>query len=604
MAYTIGVNFFNSFWLKKIQGPTTDLPAAPIFGILPEQVRTGDWPGLPWNPFGYPEFPFGGAPLPVQATLIGANGLQNFYIEETRIRGGFNNSQVALGVRAYVVNTNVDSLSREHSLIHSGLLNTRTGFNETNVFSIAEAIVTELDPLDGSIQHIYAEDTNLTIFQENKINKILINKNSIYSGDQGSAETTNINVFGQAVPYLGEYGISRNPESFAVFGYRKYFADRNRAAILRLSRDGITEISGYGMKDFFRDELGKISDNYERVAFASGNIDQTLQSQGDSLFVNFDNSVAEKAEIGAQVEVVDFNGVVLNTQRTIIELTSDKIVKLSGVFDFGTTGGGTPTSLYQSANFVTFRKPKVLGAYDAYTSSYTMSLQTSTRTASTADDTFETLSFDETILGWTSRFTYKPDEMGSLKNNFFTFIDHDLYQHYFQDASNSNRCKFYGATVPADCFVQFILNPNPTIVKNFNTIAYEGSNGWEVESYVSDLEGFDFNSTQVPTFNQYQDQTSGVKSYIEGQYDSAGNVGLAATVQPIQRAGFSRKENHYVANLINNSSTRPGQVIGGIKMSGVKGYLMVVKMKVDTSTQVGGAKELFSASSGYVVSSM
>jgi len=27
-------------------------------------------------------------------------------------------------------------------------------------------------------------------------------------------------------------------------------------------------------------------------------------------------------------------------------------------------------------------------------------------------------------------------------------------------------------------------------------------------------------------------------------------------------------------------------------------------MKVDTSTQVGGAKELFSASSGYVVSSM
>ena len=131
MAYTIGVNFFNSFWLKKIQGP--DFPSIPIYGVLPEQLRAGDWPGLPWNPFGYPEFPFGGAPLPVQATPIGANGLQNFYVEETRIRGGFNNSQVALGVRAYVVNTNVDSLSREHSLIHSGLLNTRTGFNETNV---------------------------------------------------------------------------------------------------------------------------------------------------------------------------------------------------------------------------------------------------------------------------------------------------------------------------------------------------------------------------------------------------------------------------------------------------------------------------------------
>lgn len=602
MAYTIGVNYFNSFWLKKIQGPTTDYPAINFFGtslVLPEILRLGDWPGLPWDPFDYPKFPFGGAPIPITIAC------QNFYIEETRIRGGFNNSQLALGVRAYVVNTNVDSLSREHSLIHSGLLNTRTGFNETNVFSIAEAIVTELDPLDGSIQHIYAEDTNLSIFQENKVNKILINKNSIYSGDQGSAETTNINVFGQAVPYLGEYGISRNPESFAVFGYRKYFADRNRAAILRLSRDGITEISGYGMKDFFRDELGKISDNYERVVAGPRDINLNQQGLGDQFLIDFNGPVSDKAEIGAQIELIDASGNVINIQRTVIELITDNQVRIDAVFDFGSTGGTEPESLYKSANFVTFRKPKILGAYDAYASSYTMSLQTSTRTAK-PDFGFETLSFDETILGWTSRFSYKPDEMGSLKNNFFTFIDHDLYQHYFQDPSNSSRCKFYGATVPADCFVEFILNPNPTIVKNFNTIAYEGSNGWEVESYVSDFEGFDFNSTQVPTFNQYRDKTKGVKSYIEGQYDSAvpSNEGLAAIIQPIQRVGFSRKENHYVANLINNSETRPGQVIGGIKMSGVKGYLMVVKMKVDTSTQVGGPKELFSASSGYVVSSM
>ena len=48
---------------------------------------------------------------------------------------------------------------------------------------------------------------------------------------------------------------------FAVYGYQKYFTDRNRNAVLRLSSmtggggDGITEISNYGMVDFFRDKL-------------------------------------------------------------------------------------------------------------------------------------------------------------------------------------------------------------------------------------------------------------------------------------------------------------------------------------------------------------
>ena len=35
---------------------------------------------------------------------------------------------------------------------------------------------------------------------------------------------------------------------------------------------------------------------------------------------------------------------------------------------------------------------------------------------------FSTLSFDEQVLGWTSRFSYKPDLMGSLRNNFYSKI--------------------------------------------------------------------------------------------------------------------------------------------------------------------------------------
>jgi hypothetical protein len=147
-----------------------------------------------------------------------------------------------------------------NALIYSGIFNSRTGINNTNVFNVAEDITKAVDPANGSIQKLYAEDTNLIIFQENKVNKALIDKDAIYSAEgQGSAVSTANLIIGQIVPYAGNFGISTNPESFAVYGYRKYFIDKNRNAILRLSQDGITEISNYGMYDYFRDELSSLS---------------------------------------------------------------------------------------------------------------------------------------------------------------------------------------------------------------------------------------------------------------------------------------------------------------------------------------------------------
>ena len=590
MSYQVGIKYFNAFWLKK---------------VLKASATSPSWPGLPWygisNTAGYPAYPFGTSSS--SAGTYENNNYQNYYIEESRIKGGFNNAQLSLGVRAYVVNENRDSTDRKHSLIYSGLLNTRTGFNDTNVFSIADPLVRDLNPLNGSIQKLYAEDTNLTVFQENKVSKVLINKNAIYSGDQGSLETgAEINVLGQNVPYLGEYGISRNPESFAVYGYRKYFADKDRAAILRLSRDGITEISGYGMRDYFRDNLALIPDTYDRqVVTATINTSETPAGTGTDIV--FTTSVNDKVEIGAIVEVVTSGGATTNTGSLVVSIESATKIKISPAFDLG-----TPIS-YQDINFVTYRRGRAIGAWDAHQSAYTISLQNKPRTIATpvtplnsTDGNFDTLGYDEQIKGWTSFYSYKPDFMGSLKNNFFSFIDSNIYQHYDESVSDG-RGKFYGATTPAESFVEFIFNPNPSIVKNFNTIAYEGNNGWEVDSYVSDFEGFD-QVKNTGTFNQYQDTTNSIKSYVEGQYDSAGNVYPATLTEPIFRAGFDRKENHYVANLVNSSVARPGEIIFGNSVSGVKGYLITVKMSIDSSTDVGGAKQLFSASSNFVVSSI
>ena len=182
----------------------------------------------------------------------------NWAIEESRIRGGYNNTSTDYGVKAYLVEEEPNAALRGNSLIYSGIFNSRTGINQTNVFNVGEEITKSADPANGTIQKLYAEDTNLIIFQENKVSRALIDKDAIYNAEGGGNVTSVNTTIGTIQPYAGNYGISNNPESFAVYGYRKYFTDKDRNAVLRLSMDGITEISNYGMYDYFRDQLSSL----------------------------------------------------------------------------------------------------------------------------------------------------------------------------------------------------------------------------------------------------------------------------------------------------------------------------------------------------------
>ena len=171
------------------------------------------------------------------------NVSEDWLLEESRIRGGYNNVSVDYGVKAYTVEDEPKQSHKFSSLIHSGIFNSRTGVNQTNQFSVGEDITRTIDPANGSIQKLYAEDTNLIIFQENKVSKSLIDKDAIYSAEGNASVTSRNLVIGQNVAYAGEYGISTDPESFAVNGYRKYFTDRDQNVVCRLSMDGITVIS-------------------------------------------------------------------------------------------------------------------------------------------------------------------------------------------------------------------------------------------------------------------------------------------------------------------------------------------------------------------------
>tara|TARA_B110000902_G_scaffold100896_1_gene119279 strand:- start:9 stop:1439 length:1431 start_codon:yes stop_codon:yes gene_type:complete len=475
MAAIIEVKYFNSFMLRK----TVNSSGAPV------------WKG---------------------ASDATSNSTKNWIVEESRIRGGYNNTSVDFGVKAYLAAEGNTGSILSNSLIYSGILNSRTGVNNTNQFPVGEEITRSLDPSNGSIQKLHAENTNLTILQENKVSKALIDKDAIYSAEGKSITTSGAQVIGQIVPYAGEYGISKDPGSFAVYGYRKYFTDKNRNAVLRLSSDGITEISAYGMKDFFRDKFDEI----------------------------------------------DLNS-----------------------FNLG----------------------KIIGGFDVHTKTYVVSLQNNNNVD------YDTLAFDESVKGWVSRYSYKPDQIFSLKNNYFTTFSggaenfNGLYKHYF----GSEYGKFYGVNV--DSSVTTVFNPKVSLSKNFLTIGYEGSNGWEMNDFRSDFTGVDNGIN-------FADVTFPVKSYGEGEF-----VINPATGQPVRpadyqatfgtpyppynkmRAGFNRKENKYVSNLKNNSMPRPGEIVYAQSLSGVKGMFATVVFSIDSTTNITGKKELFAVSSTYVESS-
>jgi hypothetical protein len=84
---------------------------------------------------------------------------------------------------------------------------------------------------------------------------VLAEKDELFNTDGTSLTVNTKKVLGRARPFSGDYGISKNPESFASDEFRVYFTDRARGAVLRLSRDGITNISDYGMKNWFYDNL-------------------------------------------------------------------------------------------------------------------------------------------------------------------------------------------------------------------------------------------------------------------------------------------------------------------------------------------------------------
>lgn len=178
-------------------------------------------------------------------------------VESISHRDSFIGSKLDLNTRPNASDVNgYRQIRRFADLTYSEPYSENTNVNGLNEFNLARAnFKDDIDKKFGFIQKLYTRDTDLVVFQEDKVHKVLFGKDLLTNGDGSGNVTSTEQVLGQHIAYTGEYGISRNPESFDYDANNLYFVDTKRGSVMRLGNNGLTEVSNYGMRRYFKDEL-------------------------------------------------------------------------------------------------------------------------------------------------------------------------------------------------------------------------------------------------------------------------------------------------------------------------------------------------------------
>lgn len=144
-------------------------------------------------------------------------------------------------------------LTRYADITYSGVYNANTNVNKLNEYNLFLAnYKDDIEKRFGAVWKIVAKDTDLEIYQEDRVSRVYYGKDLLYNTDGTTNLTAVPQVLGQQDPYVGEYGISQFPDSFDSYAIDSYWADPKRGVILKKSNNGIFEISSQGMKSYFK----------------------------------------------------------------------------------------------------------------------------------------------------------------------------------------------------------------------------------------------------------------------------------------------------------------------------------------------------------------
>lgn len=179
-------------------------------------------------------------------------------VESYKIRDSLVGKELVLGNRATTTDAEEYSEERRASdLTYSGVYNIESNINKLNEFNGGLLNFKSLEQSFGPVMKLFGRSTDVLTLQEDKISYVLAGKNLLSDASGGSALTSVPEVLGTQIARTEDYGISRNPESFASWGANKYFTDAKRGSVIQLKgssaqSDQLTVISEQGMRSWFR----------------------------------------------------------------------------------------------------------------------------------------------------------------------------------------------------------------------------------------------------------------------------------------------------------------------------------------------------------------
>ena len=212
-----------------------------------------------------------------------ANGVESYKINDSITGDPF-----YLGQRVTAVSQEDYMSSHRYATItYSGIYNAETNINKLNEFNLSLANFKDLEKSFGPINKLYARRTDILVLQEDKISYVLAGKNLLSDSTGGGSVASIPEVLGTQIARTEDYGISNNPESFAVLGKDVYFTDVKRNAVLNLNGgssqgDQLSVISEMGMKYWFRDQF-KDNNNYFKIGGYDPYMDEYVISITDKL---------------------------------------------------------------------------------------------------------------------------------------------------------------------------------------------------------------------------------------------------------------------------------------------------------------------------------
>jgi hypothetical protein len=465
--------------------------------------------------------------------FVAYSGVSNSteFVESEYFSDYYDSAVTSVG-RSSVVDDNFKEIHRKTSIVYSQPYIPNT--NRNGIATVYDSSIEQYSTSNGSIQRIYQDDRRLFVFQERKVGVIGINQQFLLNGANQTYETDAVLTPIQYYP--AEYGIGLNPESFSVYGYRKYFVDTVRGSVLRLSQDGITPISDVNMRGFFNSLFSMIDPQRVRVVYDKNNDELVLMHNEKDFAVNLPTSTETDVSCTIQLSKASF-------PQLDQSFAGQLCLYIKSLGESGTEylQRTATISSVTSFNSTTWS----VGVTFTALNSISYSVQYARKC------TYNVITFNEQVGKWISRWDYKPDWMEECGIGMVSFKDGGIWIH----DKNNTRGSFYGDEYEATITV--IANQSPSQPKTFRNVQLESLNIWD---------SADSGDVRTP----------------EGQSSS------------IAQANYIKRNNQHFAPMLRdiNTANRTDALFNGNPMTST---VLILKLNNSDTTPV----KLFSVGVGY-----